>query len=52
MQFKYIDFISQFLKIRNKITSPFIIFYLRYFSDVAIGDKAKFSGLPIIKSCF
>jgi acetyltransferase-like isoleucine patch superfamily enzyme len=48
IQPKYTDFISNFFKIRNKLTSPFITFYLRYFSGVIIGDRAKFSGLPIV----
>ena len=44
---KYTDFINGFIYIKNRLASPLIIFYLRFFCKIEIGSAAKFSGRPI-----
>lgn len=44
---KYTDFINGFISVKNRLASPFIIFYLRFFCKIEIGSGAKFNGRPI-----
>ena len=44
---KYTDFINGFINIKNRLASPLIIFYLKFFSQIELGNAAKFNGMPI-----
>jgi len=44
---KYTDLINGFINIKNKMASPIIVFYLRYFCNIQIGTGSRFSGRPI-----
>ena len=44
---KYTDFINGFINAKNRLGNPFIIFYLRFFCKIEIGNDAKFRGRPI-----
>ena len=44
---KYTDFINGFINIKNRLASPLIIFFLKFFSKIELGNAAKFNGMPI-----